>query len=350
MNRLFSHRLFLIPAFFFLTNPIAPAQTAKTYLITGRVHDELNRGVDRVTICAVPEDYAQTRNATCTLSDAAGYFVIRTESVVLHRIFPEKSGDGYEFQRPLFYRNPSISIIAVMPTEANTAAPIQVPLGPKNGAIIGRSVDTDTGKRIESVRFLLCQAANPLVCWSFSAKSTAGNFRFLAAHVPFTLKATAAGYEDWWGLNGDDKNPISVAAGDTLNLELNLRRQASARNLALDESEKDPLSHLPAPKQTTPADGVELTAVPRVTKLEWEPVETAVSYRIEVDYCDGFKSRRECLDPQPHASIGDSKLVQTTSFEFAFVGAQPGRWRVSAIDANGKEGFKSPWWTFFHLR
>jgi len=29
--------------------------------------------------------------------------------------------------------------------------------------------------------------------------------------------------------------------------------------------------------------------------------------------------------------------------EFSFVGAQPGRWRVWAVDKEGREGFKSPW-------
>ena len=33
----------------------------------------------------------------------------------------------------------------------------------------------------------------------------------------------------------------------------------------------------------------------------------------------------------------------------AFVGAQPGRWRVWAVDKEGREGFKSPWRLFVYL-
>jgi hypothetical protein len=41
---------------------------------------------------------------------------------------------------------------------------------------------------------------------------------------------------------------------------------------------------------------------------------------------------------------------QVGSYEFDFVGAQPGRWRVWAIDEAGREGFKSPWRLFVYLR
>jgi hypothetical protein len=37
-------------------------------------------------------------------------------------------------------------------------------------------------------------------------------------------------------------------------------------------------------------------------------------------------------------------------YTFDFVGAQPGRWRVWALDKNGKPGQKSPWWTFHYTR
>ena len=36
----------------------------------------------------------------------------------------------------------------------------------------------------------------------------------------------------------------------------------------------------------------------------------------------------------------------TNSYTFDFVGAQPGRWRVWAVDVNGQKGPKSDWWGF----
>jgi hypothetical protein len=43
-------------------------------------------------------------------------------------------------------------------------------------------------------------------------------------------------------------------------------------------------------------------------------------------------------------------MVPTTEFEFNFVGAQPGRWRVAAVLANGEVGVKSEWRTFRYTR
>jgi hypothetical protein len=42
--------------------------------------------------------------------------------------------------------------------------------------------------------------------------------------------------------------------------------------------------------------------------------------------------------------------LNSTSYEFGFAGAQPGRWRVWAVDKDGREGFKSPWRTFVYLQ
>ena len=104
--------------------------------------------------------------------------------------------------------------------------------------------------------------------------------------------------------------------------------------------------------QTGPDNEVELNYYPRKTKLEWQPVDGASSYRVEIDYCDGrVKGRRSCVDPQPHyVEGGASNAIRATSFEFNFVGAQPGRWRVWAIDEKNQEGFKSPWRIFYYLQ
>jgi hypothetical protein len=38
--------------------------------------------------------------------------------------------------------------------------------------------------------------------------------------------------------------------------------------------------------------------------------------------------------------------ITGTSYNFNFVGKQPGRWRVWAVSATGEGGPKSGWWTF----
>lgn len=351
-----SRSLFLTAALCLVASASSVAQTETTYLISGRVHDESNQGVAEIRVCAVPEDYDQVRKAPCGLSDAGGNFVIRTGRPALYRLFPEKSAAGYFVQFSPFFRHPSFPITEVVLNESNktTSASVSVSLSPKNGALVGKSVDAGTGRPIDNTWFLLCQAANPKICWRTSAKNPAGKFHLPAAYVPFTLRAYANGYEDWFGLNGFDKNqPITLASGTSLEVVFYLKRRPQTVNRALDESEKQPFANLPAPVQLGPADQVELNHYPRLTKLEWQPVEGAVSYSVEVDFCDGRnKKLRECINPQPHSFKKDSPPsgIVGTSYEFAFVGSQPGRWRVWAIDNKGQEGFKSPWRTFFYIR
>ena len=105
---------------------------------------------------------------------------------------------------------------------------------------------------------------------------------------------------------------------------------------------------LPAPGQLSPACGSKFSNFPRTTNFVWKPVTGAVSYIVEVDCMDCCKSGSWCTD------IGQSWKIQKgitgTTYSHDFVGAQPGRWRVSAVGANGREGAKSAWCDFTYTR
>lgn len=108
------------------------------------------------------------------------------------------------------------------------------------------------------------------------------------------------------------------------------------------------LRSLPAPVLQSPRDGSRFSHHPRQTRLQWKPVEGAASYTVEVDCYQCCRSNAWCTD------IGESYRVQpalrSTSYNFNFAGAQPGRWRVWAVDNNGRAGAKSRWWNFSFTR
>lgn len=351
-----SSTLVLVAALCFLSWASGFAQTPSPYLINGRVVDESSRGVEKVRVCAKPEDYAQMPMIPCGLSDVNGNFVIRAGRAAHFTIFPEKTADGYQWGAVPFYRNPSLPLVEVVLSESNPTASVSVSLGPKNGALVGKVVDASTGRAIENARFTLCLAAAPAVCFATSVKNTSGEFNIGAALIPFTLKISANGYEDWRGLSGVDKNiPITVAAAARVQLVCLMKRKTEAADRPMSEAEKLPSVNLPAPLQLAPADGAALSSAAeyrRPTKIEWQPVPGAVSYAVEIDYCDGRDQNiRECIDPQPlllRKNPPPTGIVGT-SYEFTFVGKQPGRWRVWAIDERGQEGFKSPWRMFFYV-
>lgn len=64
---------------------------------------------------------------------------------------------------------------------------------------------------------------------------------------------------------------------------------------------------------------------PRVTTLAWSAVAGANRYKVERQYSDGT------WHPYPDVYT----TAPATSYTFTFVGDQPGRWRVTAIDTTG---------------
>lgn len=94
---------------------------------------------------------------------------------------------------------------------------------------------------------------------------------------------------------------------------------------------------LPAPQQITPLDGTIFYHYPRTTSLVWFPVAGASGYEVAVEFCTP-EDWNICYS-YPIVTLGS---LQTT-YTFDFVGAQPGRWRVWAINADGSDGLKSGW-------
>lgn len=95
------------------------------------------------------------------------------------------------------------------------------------------------------------------------------------------------------------------------------------------------------PKTTrSPADGSTFGHWPRTTKLVWDAVSGARGYMVEVQYCEG----NTCTETNARPYV--LKEVAGTTFTFDFVGAQAGRWRVSPVFQDGRQGSALAWWGF----
>jgi hypothetical protein len=101
------------------------------------------------------------------------------------------------------------------------------------------------------------------------------------------------------------------------------------------------LAPLATPVQRSPADGQRFTHFPRTTTLVWAQVDGASAYRVEVEYGNSSPTGT-AWTPLLRQDVGEATLT------FDFVGDQPGRWRVSALDAGGAHAPSAPsgWWTF----
>lgn len=86
----------------------------------------------------------------------------------------------------------------------------------------------------------------------------------------------------------------------------------------------------------SPHNGAVFCNFPRCTCLRWTTVLCAASYRVEVEY-------DSCGTWLP---LINQVCVQTTMHDFQFVGAQRGRWRVTALNSQGQTIAQSEWWIF----
>jgi hypothetical protein len=92
---------------------------------------------------------------------------------------------------------------------------------------------------------------------------------------------------------------------------------------------------LPTPQPISPADGAQLTGYPRTTTLTWQPVTGATGYLVEVLYA--------WSGPQEQGwGSAYRREVSGTTVTFDFVGDQPGRWRITALDTTGANARSLP--------
>ncbi len=105
------------------------------------------------------------------------------------------------------------------------------------------------------------------------------------------------------------------------------------------------LPKLAAPTQLLPEEGEVFETYPRDTTLTWEAIDDAATYDVEIDcyHCCGWDQWCTDLEEPPQTTaIG----LTDATYDFSWVGAQPGRWRVRAVRSNGQEGKWSDWREF----
>jgi hypothetical protein len=333
------------------------------YTITGDLRDEGGHPFAGATVCAIPMDgtVVRVRDKICTESDARGQFAISLMQAGKYQVSGEKMSDGYMPAYIPFYRDPNIPIPEVVVADENRNASLSLALS-KSGLIIGKVIDEASDTPVQDFVVWVYQARTANAHTHEVVKgSSSGRFRILAPPVPFKLRVVSEGYEDWVmgggvlvSAPGARKAPGSllVRTGSTADFAVYLKKKNAASLVPTRAGDE---KRLPAPVQLRPQDNEVFDYFPRNTKLLWNPVAGAVSYGVEVESCwnlsPAARSRLaddgECINPSPY----DEKFrLNDTTYEFFFKGAQPGRWRVWAIDKDHRPGFKSAWRRFVYLK
>ncbi len=103
------------------------------------------------------------------------------------------------------------------------------------------------------------------------------------------------------------------------------------------------------PKLIYPSDGKVFHHYPRKTTLKWKPVVSAIGYVVEIDCKNCCERGKWCTDV---GKTYTKKKIKQTQYQFNWVGAQEGRWRVTSIfsSRSGKRNRTSAWRTFRYTR
>ncbi len=104
-----------------------------------------------------------------------------------------------------------------------------------------------------------------------------------------------------------------------------------------------------APEPIYPPNWKVFHHYPRTTTLRWRPVPGAVSYTVEIYYIEPCGPMRR-IETCRAVLLKRVEGIRGTSYTFQFVGAQPGKWRVWGVDAQGRPGPKSRWMYFRYTR
>jgi hypothetical protein len=339
----------------------APAVSQSPYTISGELRDDAGRLFVGGNVCAllkIPSGL-NVRDKVCGESDGQGKFTINLTQPGTYQVIADKISEGYMPTYSPFYKastRPATEVTLGSGTDSQT---VVVKMPPQSGLITGKVIDEATDRRVPNFVVWVWQARDPNARTHLVVNGQSGMFQMFAPPTePFRMRVVADGYEDWVmgggvlvSLAGAKKGPgaLVVRTGGRTEFAVYLKRKTPPPADAADAN------RLPAPIQLSPTDSQVFDVFPRNARLEWNPVAGAISYAVEIESCwpRGSEEKKrlpddgECINP---SSYEEKYGLQNTNYEFIFKGAQPGRWRVWAVDPNHKPGIKSPWRSFTFLK
>jgi hypothetical protein len=112
--------------------------------------------------------------------------------------------------------------------------------------------------------------------------------------------------------------------------------------------ERDKGAGFSAPFLLSPKCGSVFNFFPRTTRLQWQSVNGASSYTVEIDCLGCCAIGKWCTDAGKTWQV--VRGIKGLGYTFDFVGAQPGRWRVWAVGNGNEEGPKSEWCEFTYTK
>jgi hypothetical protein len=191
--------------------------------ISGTVLDERGAPVADATVYAHPLGVMVMGTAIPEVSTTSnGRYEFKRLSYGRYQVTPAKPEDDYPPLYLNFYagfvKQPEVEL-----SDAHRDVTLDLKLEKKAGVLVGTVSDADTGSPLDANVDFHCPE-DPRRDLGGSGLTNA-RFRVLVpTDTPVMMKVSQMGYEDWWYTRDGVVAPIRLNPGETLELEIKLRR------------------------------------------------------------------------------------------------------------------------------
>jgi hypothetical protein len=201
--------------------------------ISGRVLDANGQPITQMTIFAEREDII-IRPTPRGWTNKDGEFTIQGLMAGRYRLFSRKDEDGYPHTGFSFYTLGEGAEPLVEVYEHRTTPNVIIKLGPKAAVLVGRVVDSNTKQPLPHANITLRRVDHPerFLSTGLFWHGVKGGFRVLVPSLPFTIKVSEPGYQDWYFRRPSERAQASallLPANSTKSLVVALRPRTRAK-------------------------------------------------------------------------------------------------------------------------
>jgi hypothetical protein len=190
--------------------------------IAGTVTDEGGMAISGATVYAFSIGRPTASAIPTAETDAGGHYIFKRLDYGRYAVAPAKPADGY----PTPWYVPNCTHMKYPETELsdeNQSAKLDLRFGKKAGVLVGTVTDADSGNPVDANVEFRC-IVDPSQFVSGSGLTNA-HFRVLVpSDTPVSMTVSQKGFQNWHFTRNGVVEPILLAPGEILTLEIRLRK------------------------------------------------------------------------------------------------------------------------------
>jgi Carboxypeptidase regulatory-like domain len=194
--------------------------------IEGTVTDEGGMVISGATVYAFSIRRPTASAIPSAETDAEGHYIFKRLDYGRYAVAPAKPADDYptpwHVPNCAHMKYPEIEL-----SDENQSAKFDLRFGKKAGVLVGTVTDADSGNPIDAnVEFRCIVDPNEFVSGS---GLTNARFRVLVpSDTPVSMTVSQTGFENWHFTRNGVVEPILLAPGETLTLEIRLKKNSAS--------------------------------------------------------------------------------------------------------------------------